>query len=73
MTYDAVAPRLDEALDYLDALGPPDSFAGEDVRLFQLCLSLADIAFAVERLRNSNVATQMDVFRIRLTEDDRVT
>ncbi len=72
ITYDTVAPRLDAALDYLDALGPPESLAGKELCLFQLCLSLADIAFAVERLRNSNVATTMDVFRIRLAEDDRV-
>ncbi len=69
LAYDALTPRLDAALEYLDALGPPDTLSGADQRLFQLCLSLADIAFAVERLRSPNVSTTMDVFRLRLVED----
>lgn len=72
LTYDTLAARLGAALDYLDALGPPESLAGRDLRLFQLCLSLADIAFAVERIGKPNVATTMDVFRLRLVEGDRV-
>lgn len=46
--YDAMSPRIVEALSHLDACDLPTLGATER-RLLDLCLSLADVALAVEK------------------------
>jgi hypothetical protein len=46
--YDAMLPRIEEALSYLDRV-PLDEVNGADRTLLDLCLSLADVALAVEK------------------------
>jgi len=62
--YDAVFPRLDEALGYLDELNF-DELPDDAGRLLTLCYSLVNVSFPIEVWRQARVpdsgAASMDV------------
>jgi len=68
--YETLMPRIEAALDHLDPLGDPDVLEGPDRNLFLLCLSLSDIAFAIERLGSPNIDAVIDVFRFQPSKGD---
>jgi hypothetical protein len=53
--YDVMAPRVESALAYLDRV-PLDQLGPVDRRLLDLCLSLTEVALAVEKYKTPLLA-----------------
>ena len=60
--YEAVVPRMDEIIDYLNTL-PIDKLPADAVRLMNLTFSLAEIAPAVELFGKAREDNTFDPFR----------
>jgi hypothetical protein len=60
--YDAIVPRLDELLDYLNDF-PQEDVSSDVQRLFLLSMSLAEIAPAVENFGQPSVIDGYDYSR----------
>ena len=66
--YDVMIERVDAALDYLDGF-PLDAMPAKERRLFDLTLSLAEVANSVEYYRRPSSRFAMPPERFPLTED----
>jgi hypothetical protein len=69
--YDAMAPRMVAVLQHLDRF-PLDRMAGQDLRLFQLCLAFAEVAPFVEQYRRVIVVEGFDEARFDVLHDRSV-
>ena len=61
--YDAMLPRTEEALAYLEGF-PMDALPADAQRLFLLTLSLGEVAPAIELFRQVSVVDGYDVSRV---------
>lgn len=64
--YDAMVPRLEELLTWLDRK-PIDQLEGADLQLLQLCLSLSEVGLAIEVYKEPvlRLAPRLDEFVVR--------
>ena len=62
--YDAMLPRVEAALAYLDSF-PMDAMPPNEWRLFLLTLSLAEVAPAIEAFGQVSVVDGFDIARVR--------
>lgn len=62
--YDAILPRLDDMIAYLNSL-PIDDMPEDAKRLFYLTLTLAEISLAVERFKQPTVPNGFDTDRFK--------
>jgi hypothetical protein len=69
--YDAVYPRADEAMTYLEPLGIRD-LAGPDRRLAQMILSLAQVSMAVEAHKELRVPYSSWPNKLKILSDELI-
>ena len=67
--YDAILPRMDEVLSYLEQF-PLDNIPPDAQQLFYLTLSLAEIAPAVELFGQPSVVDGYDISRFTPGHED---
>jgi hypothetical protein len=66
--YDAMLPRLEEILTYLDQFSP-DEMPQDALRLMYLALGLAEVSIAVELFREPGVTGGCDPARFVIVRD----